>query len=161
MNKKRNTIPSRTLRLFDQINLDSVELKGVVSKTQSEKASFITFTSIDDAKEARRVLFDNKCRNKFYTYTAFYRMNGEVGDLTTEQVRRTLTEQISAKLTGSNVVSVIPYKHEGKMMNIGLVVLDRQEDLKTLVSSDQVMVGESVVKFFFYKSTKKEEKPKE
>ena len=144
-----NMLESRTLLILKNQNTDDITFENVVKQSESPQGNkFIEFSSIDAAKNEYNKLVDKNIQCKFSNYNLFVRFNLEKNNNKEELVNK-ISENLVSKVSNINILKIDLYEKENKMLGFGKLVVDRLEDVKTILSDNKLELSDDNVVLFF------------
>lgn len=115
-------------------------LNGLQSHSVSEsKVVFLTFDSVDNSKDAMRVLrkdHGDSVRTKYSHYKVFFKLDGMTEEAKYDDVK-TQHKQWVESHTGSDVLYYKLYRKDGAFLSCGDLTVDTKEGLDLLLSPDK------------------------
>ena len=133
INKKRRRA-GRTILI--KANQDyKCDFDGIISTAKTENGSkFLVFDTIDNSKNAFKLLKDENIKAKFSYYKMFFKIKSElVEDITYDDLKTMMLNEMSVFHKEVNILYFKLYTRQGKLTGSGDLVLDTKDDLDKFV----------------------------
>ena len=111
---------------------------------------FVEFDNISNAKVEYDKLVAQNIKCKFSNYYLFVRFSLEKNTNKNDLINK-ISENLTTKFPNLNILNINLYEKENKMLGFGQIVLDRLEDIKSVLSDNTIKLGDdNIVSFYKY-----------
>ena len=136
LNKKMIRKPGRTLVVKSDQPVSTERFSGLENSAQTNNGSqFFVFDTVDNSKEAFKLLKDANLKVRFAHYRLFFTMTGLDDNVNYNDLKTQHINWIVAN-SGADVLYYKQYRKGGKFLGCGDFTIDTKESLDKLLDKD-------------------------
>jgi len=137
-NLKKNTIrkPGRTLVVKSDDTIDTTNLNGLQNSVNTTKGTqFLVFDTVDNSKDAFKLLKDLNLKVRFAHYRIFFTMVGVEDSVSYNDLKTKHIDWI-VQNSAASVLYYKQYRKGGKFLGCGDFTIDTKESMDKLLDKD-------------------------